>query len=510
MSLGTQNVADYLLEGKEQSRVALIGLERSWTYGDIAASTASVVRCLDAAGTTKGDRVVLAAENSLFWVAIYLGTLRAGLVCVPIPPASSVEDIAYIVEQTEAKVIFVQSRYVPKFLGHRIPVVTDSEIPGHPEVQSLQQFTNSEQAISAPVAGADDLACLMFTSGSTGKPRGVMVSHGNIRANTESIIEYLELISNDRIMTVLPFHYCFGTSLLHTHLRVGGSLVLDHRFMYPDKVLQRMQDTRCTGFAGVPSHYQVLLRRTSLRKMSFPDLRSVQQAGGHLAAPFVRELQDALPKTKIFVMYGQTEATARLSYLPPEFLNTKLGSIGKGMPGVKLTVLDEAGQPVAPGQVGEIVAEGANIAKGYWKSADASREVFRDSKLYTGDNAVVDEDGFISIVGRTRDFIKCGGTRTSCKQIEDLLLENKDVIEAAVLAMSDEKLGEAVRAFVVPCSSVDFDLKAFTEFCRATLPFNLVPRDVVVMKTLPKNQAGKILKQELQKFAANSIQASTE
>ena len=178
-----------------------------------------------------------------------------------------------------------------------------------------------------------------------------MVSHGNILANTESIINCLDLTGNDRIMTVLPFHYCFGTSLLHTHLRVGGSLVVDSRFLYPEVILQRMVDAGCTGFAGVPSHFQILLRNSSLRKKTFPCLRYVQQAGGALASAFIRDLREALPETKIFIMYGQTEATAR-SYLPPEYLEDKIGSIGRGIPGVKLTVVDAAGQEVRPGETG--------------------------------------------------------------------------------------------------------------------------------------------------------------
>ena len=192
-----------------------------------------------------------------------------------------------------------------------------------------------------PQVGSGDLAALMFTSGSTGQPRGVMVLHANIMANTQSIIQYLSLTADDRIMVVLPFHYCFGTSLLHTHLKVGATLVIDHRFLYPEGELQRMADTECTGLAGVPSHFQILLRRSSLKRRSFPHLRYVQQAGGYLAPVFIRELRKALPQTQVFIMYGQTEATARLSYLPPEFLDHKIGSIGKGIPGVRLQVLNE-------------------------------------------------------------------------------------------------------------------------------------------------------------------------
>ncbi len=160
-----------------------------------------------------------------------------------------------------------------------------------------------------------------------------MVTHGNIIANTNSITEYLGLTERDSIMTVLPFHYCFGTSLLHTHLRVGGRLVIDSRFMYPERILQHMQSSQCTGFAGVPSHFQILLRRSGIDRMDFPHLRYVQQAGGHLAPAFIREFRKALPAVQMFVMYGQTEATARLAYVPPEMLDKKLAQLAKRFPG---------------------------------------------------------------------------------------------------------------------------------------------------------------------------------
>jgi len=325
-----------------------------------------------------------------------------------------------------------------------------------------------------------------------------MISHANIMANTESIIQYLGLTQRDRIMTVLPFHYCFGTSLLHTHLRVGGSLVIDSRFMYPEKVLQRMHETQCTGLAGVPSHYQILLRRSTIREMNFPNLRYVQQAGGHLAPSFIRELRAALPGTQIFLMYGQTEATARLSYLPPEEVDTKLGSIGKAIPGVKLEVLDERGRGVDPGGLGEIVAEGENIAGGYWRDPRSSAKSFRNGKLYTGDIATVDRDGFIYIMGRAKDFLKCGGKRVSCRQIEEKLLEFEGLLEAAVIGVPDLILGEAVKAFVVPRDGSSNELeKSLRLFCKEHMPSQFVPREVVIVDSIPRNSAGKLFKPAL-------------
>jgi len=478
------NVADYLLEGKPELTPALLTLSGDYTYGNVREAVQSVADFLLESGGKKGERVLLLAESGLFWVAAYLGILRAGMVCVPLPTNIATSDLEYILSATGPRIIFAEPRATKLIPGswRSIPVV--SSIPARASQESGRVSVDE-----------NDLAALMFTSGSTGRPRGVMITHQNIISNTESIIQYLSLTARDRIMCVLPFHYCFGTSLLHTHLAVGGSLVIDSRFMYPEAVLQRMRQTDCTGFAGVPSHYQILLRKSNLGRMDFPALRYVQQAGGQLAPAFIQELQQALPGKQIFIMYGQTEATARLSYLPPNDLERKLGSAGKGIPGVTLTVVDEDGRDIAPQQTGEIVAEGANISPGYWNDPEETARCFRNGKLYTGDLATVDEDGFIYIVDRAKDFLKCGGKRVSCRHLENILLEFDELIEAAVVGVPDEVLGEAAMAYVVPRNpKAQPSPEQLDTHCRSRLPLSFVPKRYVLLTSLPKNSSGKVLK----------------
>ena len=501
------NVADFLLAGKPADRVALRHGRAQHTYGEIHRAAEAIANHVIERGGRKGDRTILLSDNSLFWVASYLGVLRAGLVCVPLPSGVSPEDLAYILEITEPRFAFLQNSVAARARDRfpRTPVVTDADVAGLPRVSTpLPALHQPRRGPHAPHVGQvdrSDLAALMFTSGSTGRPRGVMVSHANIMANTESIIGYLGLTDNDRMMAVLPFHYCFGTSLLHTHLRVGASLVIGSSFMYPEAVLQRMIETECTGFAGVPSHYQILLRKSSLRTKQFPHLRHVQQAGGHLAPSYIRELRDALPDARIFIMYGQTEATSRLSFLPPELLDSKLGSIGKGIPGVTLRVVNESGGDVPPGEVGEVVAKGENVAQGYWRDPTESAISFRDGSLHTGDLGTVDSDGFIYIAGRAKEILKCGGKRVSCRQVEERILEFDGVLEAAVVGVPDDILGEAVKAFVVSRTADSVGIvERVRQFCRVHLPPDLVPRDIVVLDALPKNSAGKVLKQNLKDF----------
>lgn len=196
-------------------------------------------------------------------------------------------------------------------------------------------------------------------------------------------------------------------------------------------------------------------------------------------------------------MYGQTEATARLSYLPPDLLEKKIGSIGKGIPGVHLRVENDAGEEVRPGEVGEIVAEGENITQGYWRAPEETAASFHADKLHTGDLATVDEDGFIFVAGRSKDFLKCGGKRISCKQLEQQLLECEDLLEAAVIGIPDDVLGEAIKAFVVPRSGRTASEERIRRYCKGHLPFQFVPRQIVMLASLPKNSAGKVLKDHL-------------
>jgi long-chain acyl-CoA synthetase len=483
------NVTQYLLSGKDRLKTSLLFAEGQHTYAELTDDVERGAQSLVADGHQKGDRILLLADNSYFWVTAYLSTLRAGMVCVPLPATISTQDLESIIASTEPLRAFMQARHAQKYRQQiaSISLSTEKDFPPTRPVAGQVQIAES---------GGRDLAALMFTSGSTGKPRGVMVSHQNIVANTDSIIAALRLLGRDRIMAVLPFHYCFGTSLLHTHLRIGGSIVVDRRFMFPEAVLQRMRETECTGFAGVPSHYQILLRRSSLRRTEFPHLRYVQQAGGHLAPTFVRELRDALPDKLIFIMYGQTEATARLTTLSPDILDKKPHSIGKPIPGVKLYLLDETGQEVRPGQVGEIVAEGENITHGYWRDPELTSETFRAGRLRTGDLATIDEEGYFYIVDRTRDFLKCGGKRVSSRQLEDLLVEHEAVLEAAIVGIPDEVLGEAVKAFVVPrIPGNDEDLASrLLQFCKQRIAPPFQPKQIAVLSSLPRSSSGKILK----------------
>ncbi len=499
------NVAESILSTGEDSAEAVYYRGRTMSYGVLREEVERVAMGLLVRGHSKGDRIGIFSENSPFFIVAYLGIIRAGLICVPFQTEVAASTFSEIVSNAGIRDLFVSNRFWSRVrpwaeeLGVRLLG------------ESRADYLSGGAKASFPVIEARrDLAALMFTSGSTGSPKGVMVTHRNIECNTLDIISYMELSRQDRVMVVLPFHYCFGLSLLHTHLMAGGSVVLNNEFrLFPEATLKELQRMACSGFAGVPSTYQILLKRSRFRELEFPRLRWFQQAGGKLPDACIREILRSFPRVKYFLMYGQTEGTARLSYLPPERLADKLGSIGHGLPSTRLEVLTADGTPVLPGseEVGEVVANGDNITAGYWNDPAETSKYFRDGKLHTGDLARVDRDGFVFLVGREREMIKSGGNRISPKEIEEVVAELPEVVEVAVLGAPHEWLGEAIKAFVVPTQNAGLTPDSVKQHCRRRLPSFKVPHEVVLLKSLVHNSSGKILKHELEKLLSDQTAA---
>lgn len=389
------------------------------------------------------QNIILIAPNSGFFLTAYLAILKSGNVVVPLNPEIEQSNLDFIQEKCQSKLTIT----TPKInAARRFSKVT---ILDEEAINVLIKKESPATDISG-VTPPHQLAEIIFTSGSTGEPKGVMISHKNLIANTSSITEYLRLTKKDIMLVVLPFYYCYGLSLLHTHLRVGGSIVLNNMFIMLGGVINDLKRFNCTGFAGVPSHFQLLLRKSdSFKKSHFPDLTYVTQAGGKLHDAFIREFIEAFPKIRFNIMYGQTEATARLSWLPPEKILLKIGSCGKGIPGVVLKVADQNGDPVKPGESGEIMAQGDNIMLGYYKDPVLTDQTLKDGWLCTGDLATVDEDGYIYLLARKKEILKVGGIRVSPKEIEEVIVSMPDVIDCSIKAVFDDILGETMKATIV-------------------------------------------------------------
>lgn len=487
------NTADYLLQNADDRKIALIEKRSQTTYKELRSASARILGELLAKNIRPSDRIAILADNSLFWVASYLSILKLSGVAVFLPTVSTGEDLRNKLDFVSTNTLLVDRKALRKFVNHlpeNLTIISD---------EVLDQTGISNWEPSPAIFDIHQDAVLMLTSGTTALPRAVRVTHRNIQANSNSIIDYLELTHHERMLVILPFYYCYGTSLLHTHLRVGGSLAICNTFAYPETALDMIESTESTAIAGVPSTFQTFLRNTSFPRRELRSIKKVQQAGGKLPNVFIEELVAALPHAKIFVMYGQTEATARLSYLPPKMLDTKLGSIGKGIPGVTLKVLKDSGKPVKPGDVGEIIASGDNISPGYLFDPDATAEKFKAGELYTGDLATIDEDGYIYIVDRKGDFIKSLGHRVSSQEIEAKILKIPEVVSTAAVGVPDDISGEAIKVFVVLQKKAKITTDFILDYCRQNMARYMVPKEIVILDKLPMNAHGKFVKSELRK-----------
>src|SRR5690242_13627070 len=286
------NASDYLLARGAPENVALVEGGERYTYGQLRNAAGKLAACLAALDLPPGSRVGVLGPNSLFWVAAYLAVMKMGHAAVPFSDKLTPDDIRRNAGIAGCAAVFADRRAAHRFsaaLGGGLPVLTDEAL-----------WSSREPYWPRPVPVAPDAdAVLMFTSGTTSQPKAVRVTHGNIRANTDSIIEYLGLRSDDRVLVILPFYYCYGASLLHTHLRQGGRVVLCNSFVYPETVMDVLQQEECTVFAGVPSSFQLLLRASTFARRALPSLRLIQQAGGKLPPVLIEELLAAKPAANL-------------------------------------------------------------------------------------------------------------------------------------------------------------------------------------------------------------------
>ena len=484
---------------------AVIHGQRRMCYGDLWAEVNALASFLFKKGLKQGDRVAVLMENSPEYVSTYYGVLAAGGVVVSLNTAVKVRDLSNWIKHSGSTWLIATGHHLelPQLLSvfkrdlKKIIVgqIKKSNVREDNEDLYLWQevIESAPQKIVQTFHPKDNhVAAIIYTSGTTGHPKGVTLSHSNLYSNTQSILEYLQLTNNDRIVNVLPFYFSYGNSVLHTHLAVGGCVVLENSLLYPHKVMQSLEKERATGFSGVPSTYSLLMSRVNFKDYDLSNLRYLTQAGGPMAPVRIKKLCEDLPNIQFFVMYGQTEASARLAYLPPDKLEQKVGSIGVPIPGVEIEIRDEHQCKVQPGKIGEICASGKNIMLGYWNDETLTKKVVKDGWLHTGDLAHYDEDGYIYIDGRSSDMIKSGANRISPKEIEEVIQEFDEVQEVAVVGVPDEILGEAIKAVIVLRPGTEITAKKIQAHCRNNLAIYKIPKFVEFVETLPKTSSGKV------------------
>jgi long-chain acyl-CoA synthetase len=433
-------------------------------------------------GLKPRDRLMIGCGVSPASTLAYLGAMYCGLTPVPIENRALATFGEALFRKAKAKALWVGE-------GVRCAWARKNEIV------TAQGCFGPQTAGSLPPAlcEEDDIAALMPTSGSTGVPRLVAVSHKNLIANTEAIVRSQDLGADESAMLVMPVSYCFGASVMHTHLYQGGGVVFDSRFMFPDRVLRAINPYRCTTFAGVPTVYNILLRRSNLKSIPMPTLRRFLQAGGALAPERVREMRSIAPKTKFFVMYGQTEATARISCVPPCLLDEKPGSAGLPLDNLEVRIVNDEGRELPRGQSGELQVRGPSVCSGYLYDSQATRRKFSQGWLRTGDFARLDRDGFLWIEGRNDEFIKSRGLRVSFAEVEARVAAIPGIYECAAVSVEHPEAGEALALFVV----ADRSDNGLAEKVRHDLPPQWTCASVKIVAELPKTSNGKIARFQL-------------
>lgn len=492
------------------SAPALVHGDRSWSYGQIEEQANRLAQLLIARGIRPGDRVGLLTDNGIEAVSGVFGIQKAGACVVSLNHANRAGTHHQLLADSGAKALVTRALAVRRDLPQIVAGLDSLELlvldragpqPG-PDSQ-LAIATAADVGAMPSIRpgldlGPDDLAQILYTSGSTGRPRGAVLTHGNLTANAEQILGYLDLDRDDSSLVVLPFHYSFGNSLLTTHFAVGASLVLDNRFAYPQAVMDTLREREVTSFSGVPSTYAILAAKTDFLKQPPASLRMLTQAGGGMAPSLIRRVHEAFrDHARLFIMYGQTEASARLSYVPAERLEEKIGSIGIPIPGVELVLRREDGSECGVGEVGELTARGGNIMRGYWNDPQETEKVLRDGELRTGDLGRRDDDGYIWLVDRIKHMIKAGANRVSSREVEDAIAGIEGVVEVCVVGVEDELLGEAIEAHVAAVEQAGLDERTILANLHTRLAPFKIPRKIIFHNELPKNSSGKINKNVL-------------
>ncbi len=500
-------VNDFLQHSAERSpdKIALICDGQRLTYAHLEEQTNRLAHGLLELGIRRGDRVAIWLPNSVETVVAIFAILKAGATFTVVNPTTKASKLAFILNNCAARGLFAPGR-----LGEQAAQLFDTvpslslavlcgKSPPHSHAHTIPfpQLLDTNSPTRPPCPTIDvDLACLIYTSGSTGDPKGVMSTHANMAFAASSIIQYLENVPDDIVINVLPLSFDYGLYQLMMVFKFGGTLVLERSFTYPAAVLKRIEQERVTGLPGVPTLFAVLLQM-DLTKFDLSSLRYLTNTAAALPVEHIQRLRDAFPWARLYSMYGLTECKRTL-YLPPEELDRRPGSVGIAIPGTEVWIEDDDGNKLGPGKVGELIVRGSHVMQGYWNNPEATARWYRPGRypaerlLCTGDLFKMDEEGFLYFVSRKDDIIKSRGEKIAPKEVESVLYQLPGIVEAAVIGVPDELLGQAVKAFVVCGEGHHLTEKEVLRHCAQHLEDFMMPKQVEFRDSLPKTSSGKI------------------
>lgn len=512
------------------TKPAIFFKDGSLTYEQILRQSKRLGSILRENGIARSDRVAFYLEKRFKKVISIFGISMSGGVIVPVRRLLQPHQVAHIISNSGAKVLITTYARLASLQDHisdisslRVVIALDKENDNELNVTNVKiidwhegaKNSSEEQIVETPVIETD-MAAILYTSGSTGRPKGVVLSHLNIVAGAKKISEYLKINENDRLLSILTFGFDYGLNQLTSAFLHGAQLVLlDYLFIHD--IIKAVEKYKITGLAAVAATWNQLLQ-ASWHGDSIPSLRYITNTGGKIPENYVRELRRRLPNAAIYLMYGLTEAF-RSTYLDPQLVDERPTSIGKAIPGEEILVLNEEGQPVKPGEVGELVHRGILVAQGYWNEPELTAVRFRANPLqpeevpvrelvvFSGDQVRLDEEGFLYFVGRKDEMIKCAGNRVSPTEVEEVIYASKKIQDAIVMGIPDDIYGEVIKAIVVPRPSVNINEEELLRHCEKLLPPYMIPKSIEFRKELPRNANGKLDRAKVKKEILESLEA---
>ncbi|MGW5636999.1 long-chain-fatty-acid--CoA ligase [Streptomyces sp. NPDC003832] len=488
------NLAGFLVETARQQpeRPALRLGEQVITYAELDDRTARAAALLRAEGVRPGDRVALMLPNVPEFVVLYYGALRAGAVVVPMNP---------LLKTRETEFHLADSGAVRLFEWHQAP----GEGAQGAAAAGVRHTAVEPTAFATTLAGYEpltaladtddeDMAVLLYTSGTTGRPKGAVLTHAGLRHNTEvNGVEIQRMTPDDVVVGCLPLFHIFGQiCTMSTAVRSGASLVLIPRFE-PGAVLEAIARERATVFEGVPTMYAALLQHPSQADVS--TLRMCISGGASLPVEILHGFERRFG-CPVLEGFGMSETSPVVTFNHPD-RPRKAGSIGTPIRDVEVRLLDDTGQDVAPGEIGELSVRGPNVMKGYWNRPAETEAAVPDGWLRSGDLARRDDDGYLYIVDRKKDMIIRGGYNVYPREIEELLHEHPAVALAAVLGVPHPELGEEIAAVVVLRPTAEATADELRQYVKDRVAAYKYPRHVQLVDQLPLGPSGKILKREI-------------
>ncbi|MYL30590.1 long-chain-fatty-acid--CoA ligase [Halobacillus halophilus] len=487
----------------------------SVSYREFDASVTKFASTLSGLGYGKGDHVALVSGNSpLYMIGLY-GALRAGTTVIPINPTYTASEMGYILKNGDVKAVITMDVLLEVFehldhqndVDHYFAADTNSgiDLSASSLSSKMKSFTNAVEegspTFEGPALEEEDIGVILYTSGTTGKPKGAMLTQKNLYSNAVDVADYLEFSSDDRVIATLPmFHVFCLTVCLNAPLMNGGTILVIPKFS-PQEVFAAADEHKATVFAGVPTMYNYLLQTGKDLVQTFRHMRLSISGGSSLPVSLLESFEQQF-HVRISEGYGLSEASPVTAFNPLD-RPRKAGSIGKNIKNVENRVVDELGEDVPVGEVGELIVKGPNVMKGYYKMPEETAVTIRDGWLYTGDMARVDEEGYFYIVDRKKDMILVGGYNVYPREVEEVLYSHDDITEVAVVGAPHPELGETVISFVVS-TNPSLGEAELLDFCRGRLAKYKWPSRIEFLNELPKNTTGKILRKNLREQLTSS------